>query len=57
LNIVSEGDWHIYNETKDKFQTSGNKPKKIALPVGSYQLKLGDQFYPIVMNENETVEY
>lgn len=57
LSIVSEGDWEIYNETKEKFQTSGNKPKKIALPVGSYQLKLGGQFYPIVIKDKETVEY
>lgn len=57
LNIVSEGDWLIYDDTKVKFHTSGNKPKKMALPVGSYQLKLGDQFYPVVIKDNETVEY
>ena len=38
LNVVSEGDWHLYNETKEKAFTSGNKPKKLPLPVGSYQL-------------------
>lgn len=57
LNIVSEGRWEIYNETKEKYHTSGNKPKRMALPVGSYQLLLGEQFYPIVIKDKETVEY
>ncbi len=57
LNIVSEGDWHLYNETKEKAFTSGNKPKKLPLPVGNYQLKLGLQFYPMVIKDGETVEY
>jgi hypothetical protein len=57
LNVVSEGDWHLYNETKEKAFTSGNKPKKLPLPVGSYQLKLGLDFYPFVIKDGETVEY
>ena len=57
LNIVSEGDWHLYNEKKEKAFTSGNKPKKLPLPVGSYQLKLGLNFYPFVIKDWETVEY
>ncbi|HLF45773.1 MAG TPA: hypothetical protein VI548_05080 [Chitinophagaceae bacterium] len=57
LSIVSEGNWHLYDETQKKFHTSGNKPKKIALPVGSYQLKLGGQFYPVIIKDGETVEY
>ncbi|MGZ8559035.1 MAG: hypothetical protein ACXWWC_11905 [Chitinophagaceae bacterium] len=57
LNVVSEGDWHLYNETKEKAFTSGNKAKKLPLPVGSYQLKLGTQFYPFTIKDRETVEY
>jgi hypothetical protein len=57
LNLVSEGDWHLFNDTKEKQYTSGNKPKKIPLPVGSYQLKLGTQFYPMIIKDGETVEY
>jgi hypothetical protein len=56
LSIVSEGDWSLYDESKKKFHTSGNKPKKIALPVGNYQLKLGGQFFPLVVIDGETVE-
>lgn len=57
LNIVSEGDWHLYNDTKEKAFTSGNKPKKLALPVGNYQLKLGEQFYSVAIKDKETVEF
>jgi len=57
LNVVSQGDWHLYNDTKEKQYTSGNKPKKLPLPVGSYQIKLGLQFYPVVIKDGETVEY
>ena len=57
LNVVSEGVWHLYSDTKEKQYTSGNKPKKIPLPVGSYQLKLGLNFYPFVIKDGETMEY
>jgi hypothetical protein len=57
LNLVSEGDWHLYDESKEKAYTSGNKPVKMVLPVGSYQLKLGGQFYPMIIKDGATVEY
>lgn len=43
LNLVSEGDWHLYDQKTEKAYTSGNKPKKLPLPVGSYQIKQGGQ--------------
>ncbi|MGK2861109.1 MAG: hypothetical protein ACSLE0_04205, partial [Chitinophagaceae bacterium] len=57
LNLVSEGDWHLYDESKGKAYTSGNKPVKIVLPVGSYQIKLGTQFFPVIIKDGTTVEY
>ena len=57
LNVVSEGGFYLYNDTKEKLYTTYDKPKKIALPVGSYQLSLGGQFYPFVIKDGETVEY
>lgn len=57
INLVSEGDWHLYDELKKKAYTSGNKPQKIVLPVGNYQLKLGGQFYPVTIKDGEIVEY
>ena len=43
-------------QDKSKFHTSGNKPKKMAIPVGSYQLKLGTQFFTLTIKDGETVE-
>lgn len=57
LNIVSEGRWELRSENKEKFHTSGSKPKKIVLPVGNYQVKLGTQFFPVIIKDEETVEY
>ncbi len=57
LNVVSEGGFYLYNNTKEKLYTTYDKPKKIALPVGSYQVKLGGQFYPFTIKDKETVEY
>ncbi|MGZ8536696.1 MAG: hypothetical protein ACXWV9_00470 [Flavisolibacter sp.] len=56
LNIVSEGVWDLHTESKDKQYTSGNRPRRIALPIGNYQLRLGTQFYPVTIKDKETVE-
>jgi hypothetical protein len=56
LNIVSDGSWDLYDAAKENIHTSNTKPQKIALPVGSYQLKLGGQFYPVEIKDGETVE-
>ncbi|HLG41322.1 MAG TPA: hypothetical protein VI461_16705, partial [Chitinophagaceae bacterium] len=56
LNVVSEGWWHLYNETKEKNYINSSKPYKVALPVGRYQIKLGGQFYPVIIKDGETVE-
>jgi hypothetical protein len=54
LKINSDGNWNLYNETKTKFLTSGNKAKMLALPVGNYQLKMNGQFYPISITDGQT---
>ncbi|NWG28516.1 MAG: hypothetical protein HXY48_08280 [Ignavibacteriaceae bacterium] len=56
INIVSEGRWELRSEDKEKFQTSGDKQKKLVLPVGNYHLKLGEQLFPIKINDGETIE-
>jgi hypothetical protein len=57
LNVVSEGTWQIYNESKEKQLTSYNKPMKFVMPVGNYQLSIGGQFYPVTIKDGKTVEY
>ena len=57
LNIMSYGSWNIYDETKKKFYTSGNKPQKFALPPGTYQLKFGDKYYRITVVNRVIVKF
>lgn len=57
LNIVTPGDWEIYDEAKKKFYTSGNKPKKLAMPAGIYQLEFEKAVYRIVIKEKLTVRF
>ena len=55
LNIESEGNWDLYNDTKEKTITIGTKPKKMVLPVGNYYLKLGGNYFPAFIKDKETV--
>ncbi|HEY0356243.1 MAG TPA: hypothetical protein VGC29_08570 [Flavisolibacter sp.] len=56
LSVVSEGVFYIYDETKTTSFTSGNKPIKMPLPVGTYQFELNGQFQVLVIKEGEIVE-
>lgn len=47
LDITTPGNWELRSEDKKKYLTSGNKTKKIALPVGKYQLG-GTKIYRVV---------
>jgi|GEM_PF-6051693 len=52
LNITIAGPWELRTED-DKFLTSGNKPKKLALPVGRYVLKEGKDLRLIEMTDQQ----
>jgi hypothetical protein len=38
---INSNDWELRDESGRKFLTSGNKPRRMVLPVGKYQLKQG----------------
>lgn len=57
LKIMSYGSWSIYDEAKKKFYTSGNKPQKLALPPGTYQLKFEDTYHRITIVNKVTVKF
>ena len=57
LNIMSYGSWSIYDETKNKFYTSGNKPQRLALPPGTYQLKFEDTYHRITIVNKVIVKF
>jgi hypothetical protein len=64
LNVTIAGHWELRTEN-DKFLTSGNRPKKLALPVGRYLFKEGknsrnieitDQQEQLIAEEEEAAE-
>jgi hypothetical protein len=48
---INSNDWELRDETNKKFLTSGNKPKKMAVPVGKYQLQQGTDKRMVVVGE------
>lgn len=56
LKILSQGHWDLYDNSGKIFYTSGNKPVKLALPVGNYQLKRGGQFISVNIQDDAMVE-
>ncbi len=57
LNMASPGHWMIYDDTKKKFFTSGNKPQQLALPPGIYQLKVEEKYYRVNIKDKVTVRF
>jgi|GEM_PF-2839899 len=57
LNIMTPGNWEIYDEEKKKYYTSGNKPKKMALPMGTYQLVFDSKIYRIRIKEGVVLKF
>lgn len=56
LDIVSETTWGLYDEANKTYYISGNKPVKLALPVGTYTLRLGGVGQTIVIANGKTAE-
>ena len=55
-DIISEGSWDLYDESKEVFYTSDTKPKKMVLPVGIYYLKLpGNTFSRLEITDELSV--
>jgi len=44
-------DWELRDESGKKFLTSGNKARKMALPVGKYQLEEGKNVRAVIIGE------
>lgn len=42
LNVPADGVWNLYDVSGKDFHTSGNKPTRLALPIGQYKLTLNN---------------
>lgn len=57
LNVVTTGQWQIWNEEKTKVHVVYYKPSKIALPIGRYNIQLNGQYQQIEIKEGEVTEF
>ena len=57
LKLLTHEPWHLYTESKEKQLTSGNKPKIMPLPVGSYLLHFEGKNYKIDVRDRMTLKF
>ena len=57
LNVVTVGQWQIWNEEKTKVYVDYYKPSKIALPIGKYAISINGQFQQVEIKEGEVTEF
>ena len=56
VDVRSEGVWYLKDASGNVSYTSGAKPTKILVPVGTYTFELEGQNQPLVVKSGETVE-
>ena len=57
LNVVATGTWTLYDEKKDRQVYYSVSPKKIGLPVGTYQLEINGTMQQVIIKDGETVDF
>ncbi len=57
LDVVSTGQWQIWNEEKTKVHVVYYKPSKIGLPIGRYNIQLAGQYQAIEIKEGKVTEF
>ena len=57
LNVVTAGQWQIWNEEKTKVHVVYYKPSKIGLPIGRYNIQYNGQYIAIEIKEGEVTEF
>lgn len=57
LDVVSTGQWQIWNEEKTKVHVVYYKPTKIGLPIGRYHIELNGLYQAIEIKEGEVTEF
>lgn len=49
--------WTLYTDNKSGIQYTSPGPKKIAVPIGRYQLKINERFHPVEIKDAATLEF
>ena len=55
--LITTGQWQIWNEEKTKAHVAYDKPTKIGLPIGKYNIQLAGQYQAIEIKEGEVTEF
>ena len=45
--------WYLYDESGETYNSSGLKPQKLLMPVGNYQLKVGEVAHTMIVKERD----
>jgi hypothetical protein len=56
LDVVSNGVWYLKNAAGNTHHTSGAKPTKILVPIGTYTFELEGQNQPVTIKSGQTTE-
>jgi len=57
INIVTDGYWEIYDETKTTRLTDGHRSWRGGLPVGKYQVKVTGRFAEVVIKDGQVTNF
>lgn len=57
INIVTDGYWEIYDETKTTRLTDGDRSWRGGLPVGRYQVKVTGRFAEVVIKDGQVTNF
>lgn len=57
LNITASGMWHVYDEAREVMLVGGNGPSRIGLLAGRYQVKVANDFMPIVIRDGQVTDF
>ncbi len=56
LDVVTTGQWSIYDENKTKAHVVYYKPTKIGLPIGKYNIQINGQYQLVEIKEGTVTE-
>ena len=57
LNVVATGIWTLFDEKKDRQVYYSINPKKIGLPIGTYQLEINGTMQQILIKDGEIIDF
>jgi len=57
LNVVTTGQWGIWDESQTKNYSTYYSPTKLGLPVGKYAISISGQFQTVEIKDGEVTEF